>query len=394
MVMNPRQFESQQMSMDLANQLVARNVPIENIIQQTGLPRETVNNLVNAQLNIPRPSMPMSSPQGINSLQGSLQPDVADVVPNMGTDIADYLTEELGFDPEAMAKRIYGKRYALMKSLTTAGHQLKIHRQYPFVNKLNRDLVRDSEFSYITQEVSRLGGLDKVLASPDADYAENGYVNFLKVLETYKKGTAPNGEEYEFTADELKIIKKNIKYVYAKLYKELKKEDLRIKAGNLSEADAKAKKAGAKDISGPLADYEINMTLAEYLLEESKNSIFAQTGEYITSEIEFTTKEKVEGKEKGGEVKNVKTVKLPIFELDQDIRLAAAGLLGDGRSEAIDWAIYEKSQLTKQFKEIMKEAFKDVPYEKLKPEELPRPVAKWLLQNRAILKAIESAKAP
>ena len=103
MVMNPRQFESQQMSMDLANQLVARNVPIENIIQQTGLPRETVNNLVNAQLNISRPSMPISSPQGINSLQGSLQPDVADVVPNMGTDIADYLTEELGFDPEAMA---------------------------------------------------------------------------------------------------------------------------------------------------------------------------------------------------------------------------------------------------------------------------------------------------
>ena len=106
MVLNPRQFESQQMSMDLANQLVARNVPIENIIQQTGLPRETVNNLVNAQLaqlNISRPSMPMSSPQGINSLQGSLQPDVADVVPNVGTDIADYLTEELGFDPEAMA---------------------------------------------------------------------------------------------------------------------------------------------------------------------------------------------------------------------------------------------------------------------------------------------------
>ena len=106
MVMNPRQLESQQMSIDLANQLVARNVPIETIIQQTGLPRETVNNLVNAQLNISRPSMPMSSPQGINSLQGNLQPDVADVVPNaadlmpnVGTDIADYLVDELGFDP-------------------------------------------------------------------------------------------------------------------------------------------------------------------------------------------------------------------------------------------------------------------------------------------------------
>ena len=46
MVMNPRQFESQQMSMDLANQLVARNVPIENIISKDELKFVSNINLV------------------------------------------------------------------------------------------------------------------------------------------------------------------------------------------------------------------------------------------------------------------------------------------------------------------------------------------------------------
>ena len=40
----------QQQAVDLATQLISRNTPIEAIIQQTGLPRDTVNNLVNRQL--------------------------------------------------------------------------------------------------------------------------------------------------------------------------------------------------------------------------------------------------------------------------------------------------------------------------------------------------------
>ena len=68
MVMNPSQLNNQEQSIDLASQLVARNVPIETIIQQTGLPRTLVNNLVNSQINIPRPDTPMISPQGIETL--------------------------------------------------------------------------------------------------------------------------------------------------------------------------------------------------------------------------------------------------------------------------------------------------------------------------------------
>ena len=89
----------QQQAVELANELIGRNTPIEAIIEQTGLPRTTVNNLVNSQLNISRPPLPAAQPTGIGGLQSGIPQNIADVMPNLGTDIADYLTDELGFNP-------------------------------------------------------------------------------------------------------------------------------------------------------------------------------------------------------------------------------------------------------------------------------------------------------
>jgi len=88
----------QQQQLDLANQLVGQNVPIENIVQQTGLPRELITDLVNSQLVINRPDSSFQSPQGIGSLQLDSGIPQFDMTENLGTDIADYLTDELGFD--------------------------------------------------------------------------------------------------------------------------------------------------------------------------------------------------------------------------------------------------------------------------------------------------------
>lgn len=96
MVMNPAQMRDDQMRIDMANQLISQNIPIERIAQQTGLDRATLTNLVNSQLNIPRPDTPTLSPQGIQTLAFDNQAPKPSM--NLGTDIADYVTEELGFD--------------------------------------------------------------------------------------------------------------------------------------------------------------------------------------------------------------------------------------------------------------------------------------------------------
>ena len=87
----------------LARQLLSQNVPIENIIQQTGLPRETVQQLLTSTQNIPRPSMPSAQPSGIGTLSNQVDPIMGNVE-NLGTDINDYLVNELGFDPLMMTE--------------------------------------------------------------------------------------------------------------------------------------------------------------------------------------------------------------------------------------------------------------------------------------------------
>ena len=115
MVMNPRELANEQAMMDFANQLIQNNVPIENIIQQTGLSRNLVQNLVNSQLSIDRNLMqPTPAPAGI----GSLDPDIgsfSDIVKNLeptlnenqkqsiefGVDLGEFLSSELGLDKES-----------------------------------------------------------------------------------------------------------------------------------------------------------------------------------------------------------------------------------------------------------------------------------------------------
>jgi hypothetical protein len=95
MAINAQDLFNEQKAMEMLRQ----NVPMEMIIQQTGIPRQQLEASLTAFQNVQRPPVPSASPpSGIASMP--IQPEVANVMPdNLGTDIADYLTDELGFDP-------------------------------------------------------------------------------------------------------------------------------------------------------------------------------------------------------------------------------------------------------------------------------------------------------
>jgi len=109
MAVNPNELFNQQIMTDRAKELLAQNTPIEMVAQQTGLPREQLLNIVNSTMDIGRPPIPTASPGGLGDLTGQIEPNVANAMPNLGTDIADYLTDELGFKPEMMSPEVPGE---------------------------------------------------------------------------------------------------------------------------------------------------------------------------------------------------------------------------------------------------------------------------------------------
>lgn len=184
----------QQQAVELANELIGRNTPIEAIIEQTGLPRTTVNNLVNSQLSISRPPLPMTQPTGIGGLQGGIPQDIADVMPNLGTDIADYLTDELGFDPEmAVDPNAPIKEPDTRQNLNIANAQLMIDdpsqaEQVLAAQKILSGQTDADAIDIYKQALANYAGIDykNLIPLPDKDFAI--MMAGLKLAEAGTKG--------------------------------------------------------------------------------------------------------------------------------------------------------------------------------------------------------------
>lgn len=184
----------QQQAVELANELIGRNTPIETIIEQTGLPRTTVNNLVNSQLNISRPPLSTAQPTGIGGLQGGIPQDIADVMPNLGTDIADYLTEELGFDPEmTVDPNAPVKEPDTRQNLNIANAQLMIDdpsqaEQVLAAQKILSGQTDADAIDIYKQALANYAGIDykNLIPLPDKDFAI--MMAGLKLAEAGTKG--------------------------------------------------------------------------------------------------------------------------------------------------------------------------------------------------------------
>jgi len=106
-MINPQDFMNEQK----ASQMLSQGVPIENIVRDTGVPRNRVTAMLQNQgleqsfVNSQQaPVMPNQASSGIPSLGDQVNPDVASVISpqesqELGDDFAEYITDDLGFDP-------------------------------------------------------------------------------------------------------------------------------------------------------------------------------------------------------------------------------------------------------------------------------------------------------
>jgi hypothetical protein len=122
-----------------------------------------------------------------------------------------------------------------------------------------------------------------------------------------------------------------------------------------------------------LAQFE--RLLATYAAR-ARHYLFATEGDPIAVEVEFP----VEGDQPARRA----TLRLPRFRYPVELRLTAAGLLKGGRAEALEWGLAAQGELKADYEKLLTGAFTRS-LGGLKPETLPRPAARWLIENQRVL---------
>jgi hypothetical protein len=170
MAIDPNTYFNESIMMERAKEMLAQNTPIEMVAQQTGLPRDLVMNLYNSQANIQRPtvSAPPTS-MGLGELSSQLDTAISGGQGNLGTDISDYLTNELGFDPlqdddsPMSLKQLFNVSNArhMLDSTDTQGvedilNSQKLIEDANFDDKELADLYRTAISNYLDFDYSKL----------------------------------------------------------------------------------------------------------------------------------------------------------------------------------------------------------------------------------------------
>jgi len=175
MAINTQDLFNEQKAMDMLRQ----NVPMEMIIQQTGIPRQQLEASLTAFQNVQRPPVPSAPPpSGIASMP--IQPEVADVMPdNVGTDIADYLTDELGFDP-ATGGTV--DKPSIIQQLNQANATIALDAEEPNV-AMKEVMNAQGDLSGLPEK-DQLG----VYRSALVDYYKNAGQKYKELLKTPDEG--------------------------------------------------------------------------------------------------------------------------------------------------------------------------------------------------------------
>lgn len=266
---------------------------------------------------------------------------------------------------EGLSKSLMRSRYELYKNFTTSGALLKVRRTFPVVTGYNLEQVRKAELDYVAGEVRRMGGVDSVFEPISDSFAEQSAAEFSTLLEKRRTGLGYAEQPYEFSVKEMEIMKSSFGKYVKTLQEELIKRDLEILNGKGLGTDPKK-----------LEDHELADLLPSLFKSRIQKYVYSRTGDTILAEMDLAAVKKKAAKHL--------TLNLPTFTYSFEIRKAAAGLFFGDRSEAIEWGFREHQEVKDEFKKFMDEILTSVPLADLKPEQLSKSAARWVLENRKI----------
>ena len=189
-------------------------------------------------------------------------------------------------DPKKIAASLNAKAAGTMTMLKDSFSLLSIQRAYPVVDLSNQSIVKDTQYNYIQNEIQANGGWDDLLKGDGSLMLDEARDIFKKVLKENRKGLGFDGQEFEFSDNEMELVLKRVEG----FYKVVSEESIKFQANLLAGSIVNSSVADDVLALGSMPDHEMTEELADVLLEKARIFILSETDEKNIIEINIANK--------------------------------------------------------------------------------------------------------
>ena len=303
---------------------------------------------------------------------------------------------DLKLDPKITALMILIDQPSFLSLLNKDGRLVSIARKYPYLSASNEDEVRKKTLDLITTDLAKNGDFEKVFANTSDVNPSTLFAKFEQLLADPKiiRGETWHGKPYEFTTDELVVMKENTKRFFEQLKKEVAHAEVTLLTGGDifsvlfpdDPIESALKGLAKKKTFEPsrLAD-----KYAVHLAKRANDFLFSTKGEPMVFKrnvsSDWSTVRSPEANPTAEPKVTATTLTIPVFEHTLELRKKVAGVLAASRSESPGWAFTERLALQRAYKKMVGEAIPGVEAKDASSLELyPREMISWILESQQI----------
>lgn len=288
----------------------------------------------------------------------------------------------VSFDAKLKAKSALDAEEKLLSLFHSDSTLLSIMRSYSYMNGTNEPIARKMLNEYLLKEIERNGGLSQVFLQVDSDFAEREYARFETLLSDSSnlKGIDSYGKAFEFSSDEVALMKDRAREFYGAFQVELVNRETKILSGSFDNSwgdDSKAADSEkTKLVSGDLGEL-----LAQYLYDRANELLFSKKENLVIVDAGDSN------------------YSLPAFFYPYKLRETATSFLRQARSGSVAWGFVQRETLLMKYNDMLAQAFPPIvdtlsPVSPIAGDIAKSSTSKGLINNKEFMRRYVSGPAP
>ncbi len=297
---------------------------------------------------------------------------------------------QVNLNVKTHAKAIANQFASILGWFDSKARSLRVENQFDFIGDLNHETRLEAHWKGLTNQIERLGGVDRVLFSyvpvemklELKDLGSNGVVieriqatnlqaRLGKLLESaaYTNFVGLDEKRASFSPEEKALILQRGERFFA----EFEKEVLHQICHKLEEAP---RNLGLQASRG-IAEADPVARLEQRIIDLARTVLSAKDEtRHINGKVDKSRVEVVD------------------FRYDHETRMAAAKALNDKTGSFRGWSVDAKSDLNKSLKDEVDGALNIANFKEFKDSNLSRPLREWYLRQQEILGLLPAKPAP